>query len=143
MDPFRSATRNPATWDPATGKPDRHAAADGGAVLVTDARPKPDRYVNTVTDANKDAHARAHVEPIRDALKDADGYACANGGANNIAHSHADGVADARTNRVADTHGNANAHRRNVVPAQQPDATPGRHKLSARPSDGPRPAGGA
>jgi len=57
MDPFRFAAGNAAT-----GEPDRHAAAHGGADVAADTRPKPDRYANSITDANTDAHARALAE---------------------------------------------------------------------------------
>jgi hypothetical protein len=129
---------HPAAGDAATGKPHCNAAAHVGAHITSNARPELDSHVDTnrngnshsgpisESDGKPHSDANAHAE-----CDDTNCHTCTNGGANDIAHSHPDGVADTRTDGVADAHGNADPRRRDPVPAQQPDATAERHMVSA------------
>jgi hypothetical protein len=125
---------HPTAGDAATGKPHCNAAAHGGAHVTSNARPELDSHADT--NRNGNSHSGPISESDGKPHPDANAHAeCddanADAGPDGIAHSHPDGVADSRTDRVADAHLDTDAGRWNVVPAQQPDASPERHMVSA------------
>jgi hypothetical protein len=146
MDPVSGRTDASAP-SPTAGRSRCHtAAAHGVADLSTDAGLEPDCDADTNADAHD--HAGAQVEPDGYSLKDADSDAYGNGRGDRLAHAYGDGVSNAETDSVPHAHHDADAqpdttaHRSNVVSAQQPLATGGRHELSPHPPNGLRPTDG-
>jgi len=125
MDSVRAAAY-PSAGDATTGKPDCYAAPHGSTDLHLDARLEPDSHADA--NSNADADAGALGEPDGYAVKDANVHAHPN----DIAHTHADGVAHGDS--IADAQPHTTTRRWNVLSAQQPDAADGRYKLPACPA---------